>query len=72
MVGAVYGFALMLLKVINEFRKSADELTQTLLALEEFARWCAASLSASELDCVHGAVERFSEHLRGENSNGLG
>ena len=59
---------LKMLQILNGYRKSADEITLQLRAMEEFAGFCADSLSPAELDVVRRVVESFLEHLRKENS----
>ena len=59
---------LKMIQIINGYRKSADELTEQLLALEQFAIFCAENLPRKELAVVRSAVEKFTDKLRKENS----
>lgn len=59
---------LKMIQIINGYRKSADELTAQLLALEQFAIFCAENLPRRRLAVVRDAVAAFTEKLRKENS----
>ena len=51
-------------RVLKGCEKTADELTLRLLALEEFAGYCAQSLPREELAVVRRAVEGFIDRLQ--------
>ena len=59
---------LKMIQVINGYHKSADELTAQLLALEQFAIFCAGNLPRKDLAVVRRAVAQFTDKLRKENS----
>ena len=61
------GRLLKMLQIINGFRKSADELTLILRALDEFAEFCLENLTREELAVTRKAVERFGDQLRRQN-----
>lgn len=58
---------LKMIQVINSYRKSADELTRQLLAMEEFAGYCAEHLSTDEVAVVRRAVQGFLDQLKRDN-----
>jgi hypothetical protein len=59
---------LKMIQIINGYRKSADELTAQLLALEQFAIFCAENLPRRRLAVVRDAVAAFTQKLRKESS----
>jgi len=59
---------LKMIQIINGYRKSADELTAQLLALEQFAVFCAETLPRRRLAVVRDAVAAFTQKLRKESS----
>ncbi|MDP6439010.1 MAG: hypothetical protein QGH74_05195 [Candidatus Brocadiia bacterium] len=63
----VEGRLLKMLQILNGYRKSADDLTLQLRAMEEFAGFCVNHLSPADLAVVRRVVDRFLEHLRKEN-----
>jgi len=54
-------------RVLKGCEKTADELTRQLLALEEFAEYCAQNLTREELAVVRRAIEGFTARLQREN-----
>ena len=58
---------LKMIQIINGYRKSAEEITNLLLALEQFTIFCVEHLARQELAVVRNAVEQFTEKLEREN-----
>ena len=59
---------LKLAQTIHRFETTADEITQTLLALERLAEWCAASLSSAHLAVVRNVLMDYTDDLRRRNT----
>ena len=56
-----------MVKLIKDCQKSSGEIRGALLALEDFAGFCADNLTADDLAGARKAVELYLDHLRREN-----
>ncbi len=61
------GRLLKILKVISGLRKTADDITHILMAMEEFEDYCVGHLTRDKIKPVRKAVTGFINKIRSEN-----
>jgi len=56
---------LNMIKIIQGYRGTADDVSLCMHALEKFAEFCGAHIESTQLAAVRAAVELFTDYLRG-------
>jgi len=59
---------LKLLRVIELYRKTRDDTDERMTALEGFVAYCVEHVAPEEMKPIRGAVNRYIEHLKRENT----
>ncbi len=59
---------LKLLRVIELYRETRDDTDARMTALEDFVAYCVEHVPPEEMQPIRGAVNRYIEHLKRENS----